>query len=580
MASADFEKICVQDDLLLTTDKVRYAVFKGAQNITPSQYEAISKSTSSITFNIQLPSESTVFSRRVMVETDMSITFKATPTASCPVGQTIVNLGYASALGPFPFHSCCSTIQATINNNTVSQNQRDIMFQLLRFGDRREVARYNNATPTQYDSYWSYTDALGANNNPNSAWNDCALDQDFQPRGGFVITSITGNDPITDANRNTERTIVINYRTREPLMMSPFLWTDPETNNSGLYGAQTLNFVFNLGSANRAVRLANGPTGTATATVANPWFSIGTQPYISNVASSQLLMLFLTRQPSNLVSARNVVPFMEYPRYLTNVSQAIANGASVEQNFASIQLNSVPDKLIIVARKILATQTPADADSFLPIKKVYINFNNKAGLLSGSTQWDLWRMSVESGSNQTWAEFSGRAYKSSQAGASSATALPQVLPLVGSVLALEFGRHIELDDVYAPGSIGAFQLQFRVELENHTGLNIGANEYELVLITASSGVLAIERGTSQTYTAILSRADVLAVSSRPQYAKSGLARIVGGSVEDKVNMMARPLMEAVGMGQSGGGLSGGGLSGGGQSGGGLSGGKMAKHLGM
>jgi len=101
----------------------------------------------------------------------------------------------------------------------------------------------------------------------------------------------------------------------------------------------------------------------------------------------------------------------------------------------------------------------------------------------------------------------------------------------------------------------------------------------------NSGVFAIERGTSQTYTAILSRADVLAVSSRPQYAKSGLARIVGGAVEDKVKMLARPLMDAVGMGQSGGGLSGGGYSGGGQSGGGQSGGgqsggRMAKHLGM
>jgi len=83
----------------------------------------------------------------------MSITFKATPTATMPIGQTIVNLGYASALGPFPFHSCCSTIQATINNNTVSQNQRDIMFQLLRFGDSRDVSRYNNACPSQYDSY-------------------------------------------------------------------------------------------------------------------------------------------------------------------------------------------------------------------------------------------------------------------------------------------------------------------------------------------------------------------------------------------------------------------------------------------
>lgn len=580
MASADFEKVCVQDDLLLTTDKVRYAVFKGAQNITPSQYEAISKSTSSITFNIQLPSESTVFSRRVMVETEMSITFKATPTADMPVGQSVVNLGYASALGPFPFHSCCSTIQATINNNTVSQNQRDIMFQLLRFGDRREVARYNNATPTQYDSYWSYTDALGANNNPNSAWNDCELDQDFQPRGSFVITSIAGNTPKANGADLAERTIVITFKTREPLMLSPFIWCDPESNNAGMYGVQTLNFVFNLGSANRAIRLANGPTGTATATVADPWFSIGTQPYISSVVSSQLLMLFLTRQPSNLVSARNVLPFAEYPRYLTSVSQAIANGASVEQNFQSIQLNSVPDKLIIVARKVLASQSPADADAFLPIKKITINFNNKAGLLSGATTWDLWRMSVESGSNQTWAEYSGRAYKSSQAGPASATALPQVLPLCGSVLALEFGRHIELDDVYAPGSIGAFQLQFKVELENHTGLNIGANEYELVLITMNSGVFAIERGTSQTYTAILSRADVLAVSSRPQYSKSGLARIVGGAVEDKVKMLARPLMDAVGMGTSGGGTSGGGLSGGGVSGGGMSGGKMAKHLGM
>ena len=576
MASADFEKICVQDDLLLTTDKVRYAVFKGAQNITPSQYNAISTSSSSITFNVQLPSESTVFSRRVMVETDMEITFTATPTVDMPVNQTVVNYGYASALGPFPFHSCCSTVQATINNNTVSQNQRDIMFQLLRFGDRREVARYNNACPTQYDSYWNYADALGANNNPNGAWNDSELDQDFLPRGSFRITSITGNT-VKQAGNNDPKTITVRFTTREPLMLSPFIWTDPESNNAGMYGVQTLNFVFNLGSANRAIRLANGNVGTLGAYTANPWFNITTNAVVSNVYSSKLLMLFLTRQPSNLVSARNVLPFAEYPRYLTQVSAQFNAGDIKEQTFQSIQLNSVPDKLIIVARKILADQTPADADSFLPIKKINISFNNKAGLLSGATDWDLWRMSVESGSNQTWSEFSGSAYKSQQAGQ---TGLPELMPLCGSVLALEFGRHIELDDVYAPGSIGAFQLQFKVELENNTGLAIASNKYELVLITMNSGVFAIERGTSQTYTAILSRADVLAVSSRPQYSKSGLARIVGGAVEDKVNMLARPLMEAVGMGTSGGGTSGGGTSGGGLSGGGLSGGKMAKHLGM
>ena len=573
MASADFEKICVQDDLLLTTDKVRYAVFKGAQNITHVQYNAISTSTSSITYNVQLPSEASVFSRRIIVETTMSIAFSAQPTANMPVGQTIVNLGYASALGPFPFHSCCSTIQATINNNSVSQNQRDIMFQLLRFGDRREVARYNNATPTQYDSYYSYTDALGANNNPNGAYNDQELDGDFQPRGSFVVNSITGNTPKADGADTTIRNIVINFTTREPIMLSPFIWTDPESNNQGMYGVQTLNFVFNLGSANRAIRLANGNCGPGAATLANPWFNITTNAVVSALTSSRLLMLFLTRQPSNLVSARNTLPFAEYPRYLTSVSTALAPGEVKEQTFQSIQLNSVPDKLIIVARKKLANQTPADADSFLPIKRINISFNNKAGLLSGADQHQLWNMCVESGSNQTWAEFSGKAYKGSQAGAASATALPTQIPLVGSVLALEFGKHIELDDVFAPGSIGAFQLLFKVELENNTGLAIAADEYELVLITMNSGVFAIERGTSQTFTAILSRADVLAVSSRPQYAKSGLARLVGGAAEDSLKMLARPLMEAVGMGSSGGGM-----SGGGSSGGGLSGGKMAKHM--
>jgi len=582
MASADFEKICVQDDLLLTTDKVRYAVFKGAQNITPSQYQAISISPSSITFNVQLPSESTVFSRRIMIETEMSVKFTITPNSSMAVGSRAVNLAYGSALGPFPFHSCCNTIQATINNNTVSTNQKDIMFQLLRFGDRREVARLNNATPTQYDSYYRYADALGANNNPNAGWNDCEYDQDFQPRGAFKIISIAGNQPyVQDVNAPYD--ITITFKTREHLMLSPFLWCDPESNNQGMYGVQTLNFTFNLGSANRAFRLALGQLGTSgnfSAASSTSQFAVSVAT-ITNVASSQLQMLFLTRQPSNLVSARNVLPFAEYPRYLTDVGSTLpANGAAVEQTFQSIQLNSVPDKLIIVARKKMGNQTPADSDSFLPIRKVNISFNNKAGLLSGATQLDLWRMSVESGSNQTWNEFSGSAYKSAQGGQSAHDGLPQSIPLCGAVLALEFGRHIELDDVYSPGSIGAFQLLFKVELENNTGLEIAPNQYELVLITMNSGVFAIERGTSQTYTAILSRADVLAVSSRPQYSKSGLARLVGGAIEDKVKMLARPLMEAVGMGTSGGGMSAGGTSGGGTSGGGLSGGRMAKHLGM
>jgi hypothetical protein len=572
MSSSDFEKVCVQDDVLNTTDKVRYAVFKGAQNITPAQYNAISTSNSSITWNIQLPSESTVFSRRIMVRANISVKITGDFAATAPNGSVLVNYGFASALGPFPLQSLCNTIQATINNNTVSQNQRDVMFQLLRFNDRRELAKYNNSCPNMYDSYLDYDDALGTNNNPLGGWNNVSNDQDFQPRGAFVLDSITGNEPKGSIASNT-RNVILNFTTTEPLMLSPFIWCDPKSNNQGMYGVQTLNFVFNLGLPNRVVRLANKDLfdgGIATISLPN-----------QAINNAQLVMEFFTRQPSDLVSSRNVVPFAEYPRYLTPMT-ALGVGASTSVNFQSIQLNSVPDKLIICCRKVLSSQTAFDSDSFLPISAININFNNKAGLLSSARQYDLWRMSVESGSNQTYAEFTGFANVGSNvpivdAGASGV----KKISTCGSVLCLEMGRHVELDDVYAPGSIGAFQLQFQTTFTNNTAVAIDDvnNQYEIVLITMNSGVFTIERGTSQTYTAILSRADVLSVSSQPSYSKSSVARLVGGSWEDSFKSLCSSIAPYAGKAEQVKDLiMGNGTSGGGASGGGLSGGRMRKHL--
>ena len=171
MASSDFSKVAIYDNVLLTTDRVKYGVVKGAQNITPSQYEAINKSPSSISWNLQLPSEATVMDRRIMVEVELTLNYVCTLPAGTPVGTTAINYGYSESVAPFPFNSeCCNTVQLTLNNNVVSQNNADIMSVLHRFNDRRELQKYNSACPTMYDSYLNYSDALGANNNPNGAW--------------------------------------------------------------------------------------------------------------------------------------------------------------------------------------------------------------------------------------------------------------------------------------------------------------------------------------------------------------------------------------------------------------------------
>jgi hypothetical protein len=53
--SNDFHKELVLDDRLQVTDDIAYGVFKGGQNVTASQYAAVSVSNSSHTFNIQVP---------------------------------------------------------------------------------------------------------------------------------------------------------------------------------------------------------------------------------------------------------------------------------------------------------------------------------------------------------------------------------------------------------------------------------------------------------------------------------------------------------------------------------------------
>ena len=583
MSSSDFSKVKVLDDVLATTDSVKYAVVKGAQNITPSVNNAISKSNSSITFNIQTPSEATVLSRRIMLQTKICFRVSGVLTTA----GRLLDIGNDSALGPFPFQSLCNTIQMTINNNTVTQNQRDVMFALMRFGDARETYRYNTSTPTAYDQYWNYSDALLASNNPNGAWNNVSNDPSYQPRGAFKLESIAGNSVgVIGDTKNVDIVVEVT----EPLMLSPLIWCDPQSNNQGFYGIQVLNLVFNIGSTNRLFRSSN-PNATAGLTV-----SLGFPAGVSNgnaFLDTRLLIQYYTRQPSDLVPARNVVPYAEYPRYITNISGTIPAGVTVNDGAEysltagqfptiesnSISLNQIPDKIIIFVRKRLASQTSADADCFFPIKRLRVNFNNKAGLLTSATRWDLWRMSVESGSNQTWAEFSGCATRR------VANQPLNEIATSGSVLALSMGKHIELDDVFAPGSIGQFQLQFSVEIENFSPTAYADNT-ELVLITMNTGVFVLERGTSQTYTAILSRSDVLSASSMPGYKSSDVKRLVGGNMEDSFKSLvglpdkgSGQSGGANGCGQSGGGYSGGGTSGGGTSGGGMSGGsRMKKHL--
>jgi hypothetical protein len=473
------------------------------------------------------------------------------------------------ALSAFPLHQLTTVQTSTINNNSVSVNQRDVLPLLLRFNDRRSLQRYNGMAPVAYDTVGDYAQAVGTLQNPLGSFTNSA-DNDLLPRGSFVLDGVSKNlaDVATSGTPLTPNytgDFYIQVTSSEALMLSPFIWSDPKSNNQAIYGVQNLNFVFNIGDASRVWRSANGTSRISAISV-------------SSFTRSELLFNFLTPHPSDLMPPRNCVSFYETPRYISTFNGAnLASGASSDYQSNSLQINQVPDKLIICVRKALGTQTWADADAFMTINRINLQFNNASGLLSSATVQDLYRFGVENGSNQSFQEFIGKVSIPDPV-----TGAGRILPTTGSLLVLDFGKDIQLsEDFYASGSLGNFNLQIRMNVTNN--LSAQVNDLEFVVITMNSGVFCCERGTSSTYTGILTKQDVLDASAQQPYFKSDAERIVGGgfldslkSVVGRVLPMLMPeakkrlgqmdspygkagekVLDALGYGRSGGGASGG-----------------------
>lgn len=566
MSSADFKKVLVEDARMRVTDSLPFGVVKSGQNVTTQIYPATSASASSQTFSIQTPSEVTILDRNIVWKSTYELTISGVPAA----GEFLVDLGNRDALAPLPLHMSATTLQVQVNNNSVSVNIRDVLPQLLRmYGDDRSLARWNGIAPLAPDTYLKYADQLGANNNSNGSWAQTA-DNSLTSRGSYGIDSLEQTTPVIGAgekNRQTigdgtARVVKVRFTSYEPLFLSPFHFANLSANQMGIYGVSNLNFIFNISAnANRVWRCGASETAIASYAVS-----------ISAVSGSELHFQMLTPHPSQILPSKNVVDYVDFPRYLTTFQNSIGAAGVTALNelvptstvFSSnnIQLNQVPDMLVICARKPMAQQTNRDSDSFFPITAISINWNNQSGLLANATQETLFRMSAKS-TNQTWQEFRGYANKYlPPVGVSYDTQLQQVLTS-GSILALRFGQDIPIvEEFYAAGSLGSFNLQFNVTLQNYQQ---SAQEVELVLMCVNSGLFITSQGVSSTYTGILTKSDVLAASEMKPVSERHL-RLVGGvessavtSVADVAPKAQEAIMDAVSAAKSalGKGMSGG-----------------------
>jgi len=559
--SHDFKKILVKDPRLMVTDQLAYAVRKGGQSIVSQRQSAIAQSTSSVNFNVQIPSEQTVVDRRVWIKSTVAIQFQTNAGYPLVYGQNI-------SLAAFPYHQCASTVQTTLNNNVTSINIRDVLPFLIRSNDSRELSKACSSTPCKADSFAKPSSAAGMfgqsrrftdnagqlsfmtpqPNNNLGGWEQ-NIDGDITGNaayagygsavavGGAVNTandapvqlfgstssyaSAVAQDP---TNPTSYSYWVLVFTTIEPVLCQPFLWSDPVSNTQGIYGLQTVQLQYNMTNANRAFRIVEErPSGV---------ISLVGDALISSINNTELIFKYITPKPSDLLPARNVIPLLTYDRYFSNATLSadlganFANTATLTSN--TYNLTQVPDKICIFVRQKMSSVKPTQNDYVPTITNISLNFNNNAGLLSSATLQDLYYYSVKAGSNQSFNEFCGQANSLDPLGGAGANVQnnSQIMATVGSYLMLGFSDVIQLtEDMYAPGSLGNFQLQFTLTLSSK--LALASNNLELVVVVVNSGIMVTDRGQTSTYTGILTKQDVLDASQQEPLNEMDVRRIVG-----------------------------------------------------
>ena len=613
--SDSFKTYLVKDSTIndITSD-LGYCVKSGAASFTNQQFPATAQNSSTMIFSVQVPSENIVIGRDILIETTMAFTFNV-GSADYPVTKTgsftdanveavadnlILDWGNACALRAFPLASLMNTASATINNTSVSTNVRDVLPQLLRLNDSRYLYKYNSMTPSLPDqAYQSYKDAVGAQNNPLASYNTASYDVDQVPRGAHpiqlyashygsggsydadgtktVITAALIDNTLkqaewTDAGDATgvaytyydQQWWVVEIKTKitEPLFISPFTWSSPEHNAQGLLGINNMAFNFSLDST--LSRLICDGTGLITEAA-----GATTQPAVRSLSAgaanlsqsalfnnSNMLLKFLSTQPSDRLETKNVVPYMDFPRYLTNANsgQTVASLGTSSVLSNNIQLNQIPDYFLICVRKAMTSQTIQDADSFFRITNISVNINNASGLLSSATAQDLWKMSMRNGSTQSWSEFSGEVWdnnlRNENVGGNVYT--------TGSLLVLSPPYDLSLPDYLTSGSLGNFNFQIKLDVQN---LSADAVAPEVCVVCVNSGIFVTSQGVSSVYSGILTREMTLKTKGTSADSSMDMERLVGGKMLNRLPL--RHMKRMVGGAKSGGSMSvsGGALSG-------------------
>ncbi len=545
---SSIEKVKILDSRIVQPQP-RYAVNEGAQEVSNVPFAANNSSASSLTFNINVPSNNVFIDRTmtmtatVLMAVDVNIDASADgatfPVSAADSWEQILKFGSNCALPAFPLQSLMNTLSVTINNATITTNMKDTLYELLRLTNMKKN-HLQRTTPTMLDKYADYNQSNELDNNPIHGFGK-ALESDNVPNGAYSNVEFcdANGNPVTEetyaypkaapASKKLNKTIYYKYTVTEKLVISPFIFSEECDDEVGLYSINNIQIIANIGDASRNLRIWNNSQVVSFSNVRLASQNPFTKPMVNAVFRTPSLSIPLPEQ--------SIVPFLETPRYISaNNNLTIAPGATQQLQMSGITLTQIPDMLLIYVKPQQMAQNYGDF--YLPIEDISMMFDNRSGLLSSMTREQLFDISVKNGLNMDYNQFLGSAYVDNSF---------EKVPLVGGFLVLRPGVDFSLTSGSASGLGGNYNLQFNLKVRNQ--LNIPIVNPSLYCVAVNSGFFISSGGSSRYSTAPLTEADI--IQAPVAGSSQELSRMVGGSWWNKIgssikNFFTHPTVKNVG----------------------------------
>jgi hypothetical protein len=492
-----------------------------------------------INFTLNPPSTRVFVNRRVVLEAKFIVEITGIPQTTGADGVTktnaangyLINMKQSGAIGadrPFlaptvdpgtelgadvgtcgprayPLANATQSLQVNINNDQLSQNLGQYWRATTRYANSLGQSEIDQgSTATMLDMAQSYAQTKGNALSPFMKRGSNPLQTS---RTGIYEVKVLANPKWVSGAAVTAR---LEFTVREPLYLSPFLF-QRGAQDTGLIGVQTLGLQLQLG-------------GRGGGSLADAIFCLDSSAYSDTTTVTAVTqevycyMNFLTPDALQVIPDVNNYPYYEPVLYTTTNNAPIAAGDVTvhEAVMNNIQLNSIPQRLLIFIDEPDSAARAIKSDTYAAIENINISFDNRDSLLAAAQPIDLYNIAAKNNTNLTWAEWSRDC---------------------GSVLCLNFGEDIPLRANQAVGLRGSYNLRMTVRFRNVKSGNYSEGGqafplpmagYTLSVVVFSVGVMTIAQQNVVRTTGILTNEDVLRSKEQPATPYVNTGDIYGG----------------------------------------------------